>query len=113
MIIWIDAQLSPSLALWINQNFIGIEAKSVRSVGLRDASDLEIFKEAKKAGAVVMTKDVDFVNLQRKYGSPPQIILVMSGNTSNAVMREILSKRLEIALISLKDENLVTIEVPI
>lgn len=82
MIIWIDAQLSPSLALWINQNFIGIEAKSVRSVGLRDASDLDIFKEAKKAGAVVMTKDVDFVNLQRKYGSPPQIILVMSGNTS-------------------------------
>jgi predicted nuclease of predicted toxin-antitoxin system len=67
MIIWIDAQLSPSLALWINQNFSGIEAKSVRALGLRDASDMEIFSQAKNAGAKVMTKDIDFVNLQRKY----------------------------------------------
>lgn len=29
MTIWIDAQLSPALALWINENFEGIGARSV------------------------------------------------------------------------------------
>lgn len=47
MIIWIDAQLSPAIAAFINRNFVNIEAKSVRSLGLREAKDLEIFMKAK------------------------------------------------------------------
>lgn len=39
MIIWVDAQLSPSIAAWINRNFVNIEAKSVRTLGLREATD--------------------------------------------------------------------------
>ena len=27
--LWIDAHISPAIALWINQTFSGIEAKSV------------------------------------------------------------------------------------
>jgi predicted nuclease of predicted toxin-antitoxin system len=94
MIIWIDAQLSPSLALWINQNFEGIEAKSLRALGLRDALDIVIFQEAKKAGVILMSKDEDFVQLVQTLGPPPAIILVTCGNTSNARMREILSRQL-------------------
>lgn len=38
MKIWIDAQLSPALATWLTNEF-GIEAKAVRELGLRDATD--------------------------------------------------------------------------
>ncbi len=46
MKIWIDAQLSPAIAAWINRTYEDIEAQSVRAVGLRDALDPEIFEEA-------------------------------------------------------------------
>lgn len=39
MKLWIDAQLSPAIAAWINHTFDNIEAKSVRSLGLSDATD--------------------------------------------------------------------------
>jgi predicted nuclease of predicted toxin-antitoxin system len=43
MIIWIDAQLPPTLAEWIVENF-DITAVSLRELGLRDAKDIEILK---------------------------------------------------------------------
>jgi predicted nuclease of predicted toxin-antitoxin system len=63
-------------------------------LGLRDASDFVIFKEAQRQNAVLMTKDSDFVNLVNQHGPPPQIIWITCGNTSNAKMRLILSKTL-------------------
>ncbi len=42
MIIWVDAQLSPALAPWLTENF-QVEAYSVKYLGLRDATDDEIF----------------------------------------------------------------------
>ena len=42
----IDAQLSPHLAAWIEKNFT-IKAFSVGYLGLRDASDQQIFDFAK------------------------------------------------------------------
>lgn len=91
MKLWIDAQLSPAIAAWINRTFNDIEAKSVRALGLRDATDPEIFEKAKKADAVVMSKDDDFIQLIEQKGTPPKLIWVTCGNTSNAKMREILS----------------------
>jgi predicted nuclease of predicted toxin-antitoxin system len=94
MRIWIDAQLSPAIAAWINRNFEQIEAESVRAVGLRDALDQEIFKQAKAQQVVVMSKDSDFIKLIEQHGPPPKIIWITCGNTSNAKMREILSQTL-------------------
>jgi predicted nuclease of predicted toxin-antitoxin system len=91
MKVWIDAQLSPSIAPWIIENF-GIEAKSVRELGLRDATDSEIFTTARYEVAVVMTKDSDFVDLVNRLGPPPQVIWLTCGNTSNIRLRYILSK---------------------
>ena len=82
MALWIDAQLSAHLAQWISKTF-GIEAQSVVSLGFSDAEDVSIVQEARAVGAIVMTKDQDFVNLVRHYGPPPQILLVTCGNTSN------------------------------
>ena len=94
MKLWIDAQLSPAIAAWINRTFDDIEAESVRALGLRDAADLEIFEEAKKADVVIMSKDDDFIQLIEQMGSPPKLIWVTCGNTSNERMIEILSTTL-------------------
>jgi predicted nuclease of predicted toxin-antitoxin system len=97
VIIWIDAQLSPALARWIDETF-HIEAYAVRDVGLRDAKDLIIFKAAREAGVVVMSKDEDFRLLVERLGPPPQVLWVTCGNTSNAKLRKILTKSLPSAL---------------
>jgi predicted nuclease of predicted toxin-antitoxin system len=45
-----------------------------------------------------MTKDNDFLELQRRLGAPPKIIWVTCGNTSNARLREILATSLQQAV---------------
>lgn len=104
MTIWIDAQLSPAIASWINANFT-IEAQAIRDVGLRDAEDEEIFLAAKKANAVVMTKDRDFVDLLDRLGAPPKIIWLTCGNTSNKRLQEILTTQLSAAPVALFGNN--------
>lgn len=109
MIIWLDAHLSPALAPWIHATF-GLEALALRDVGLRDSTDREIFRAAQVAGAIVMTKDSDFVTLQSQLGAPPQIIWLTCGNTSNRYLRELLSRALPEALVLLEaGEQLVEI----
>jgi predicted nuclease of predicted toxin-antitoxin system len=97
MMIWIDAHLSPAIATWISSEF-GIEAVALRDLDLRDAEDLEIFEAAKAQEAIVMTKDSDFVDLVERLGSPPQIIWLTCGNTSNVQLREILRRTLPRAI---------------
>ena len=109
MILWLDAQLPPSLAAWISATF-GIDAHAVRDLGLRDAKDPPIFQAARDAGAVVMTKDSDFVEMLQRLGPPPKVLWVTCGNTSNARLREILSREFAGAIARLDGgENLVEI----
>ena len=102
MTLWIDAHLSPALAPWLTERFETIEAFSVRRLGLRDAEDLEIFEAARSAGAVVMTKDRDFVELVQRRGPPPHVLWITCGNTSKAHLRAILKSTLAEALVLLQ-----------
>ena len=97
MTIWVDAQLSPAIAGWMTGHF-GIAANSVRDLGLRDADDVAIFAAARTANAIVLTKDVDFVELVKTRGTPPAILWLRCGNTSNARLRVILQSTLPGAL---------------
>jgi predicted nuclease of predicted toxin-antitoxin system len=54
---------------------------------LRDATDHQIFLRAKQEVAVVLTKDSDFVDLVKRLGTPPQVLWLSCGNTSNARLR--------------------------
>lgn len=57
-----------------------------------------------------MSKDNDFIQLIDQGGSPPKLIWVTCGNTSNAKMREILNKTFPEALKLLESgENIVEI----
>lgn len=97
MKVWLDAQLPPALCRWLRAEF-DIEAEVVRDLGLRDAEDLVIFEAARDAGAVVMSKDADFVDLVSLHGPPPQILWVTFGNTSNRAIRRLLTTRLPEAI---------------
>jgi len=97
MTVWIDAQLSPSLAKWINDTF-GVPSQSVRNLGLREAKDFSIFQAAREANAIVMTKDADFPHLLEQHGPPPKVLWLTCGNTSNQNVRRILSSTLLPAL---------------
>lgn len=91
MLIWVDAQLSPSLAPWMSEAF-DVECFSVARLGYLHADDETIFRAAGVAGAVVMTKDSDFVRILEAEGPPPRIIWVAVGNSSNAKMKSVLER---------------------
>jgi predicted nuclease of predicted toxin-antitoxin system len=91
MIFWIDAQISPNFAPWLSARF-GVPAFALRELGLRDATDHEIFQAARSSevAVVVITKDRDFSELVLRNGvPPPHVLWVTCGNTSNARLRVI------------------------
>lgn len=109
MTIWLDAQFSPRLARWIAETY-GISAVALRDVGLRDSEDEDIFLAARKASTIVITKDSDFVRLLEDRGSPPKVIWITCGNSSDAALRQILASHLSEALLLLESgEDLVEI----
>lgn len=99
---WVDAQLPPQLADWLQTEFL-VDAVSLRDLGLRDASDDVIFQSAHAAGVVIISKDSDFVDLVSRYGTPPQLLWVTCGNVTNRRLREVLSITLPDALPLLDD----------
>ncbi len=79
-----------ALARWLAHE-LRVEATALKDLGLRDGEDAEIFFAARSAGAIVLTKDRDFVDLVRMPGAPPQVIWSTCGNTSNASLQKILA----------------------
>ena len=84
--VWVDAQIAPALAGWMREA-LGIDAVAVRDLGLRQADDTFILERARAAGAIVLSKDRDFVDLVTRFGPPPQIVWLTCGNTTNAYLR--------------------------
>ncbi len=106
MIIWIDAQLPPTLAAWIVETF-GVTAVSLKELGLRDAKDIEIFEAAKQPNLIIMTKDSDFVDLVCRLGSPPQILWLTYGNVTNRNLRILLNSTFLNAIAQLQQGEIV------
>lgn len=91
MKIWVDAQLSPLIAQWFSSTY-NVEAVAVRDLGLREARDRDIFLSARETKAIILTKDSDMVDLVTQLGSPPQVLWLTCGNTSNAKLKTILTR---------------------
>ena len=86
--VWVDAQLPPALARWLASDY-GAQAAHVAELDLLTARDQTIFDRARAADVVVVTKDVDFVQMLERHGPPPRVVWVTAGNTTKARLREI------------------------
>ena len=79
----VDAQLPPDLAKWLRAR--GHEAAAVREIGLREASDREIWDYAVASQTVIITKDEDFALLANRHAAAT-VMWVRYGNLSNRVL---------------------------
>ena len=94
----VDAQLPSALADWLRKT--GHDAQHVQDVALRDADDAAIRAYAGKAGAVLITKDRDFVSTGQ---TPVQVVWVRTGNVGTRVLIERFVGALPQVLAHLKD----------
>ena len=99
---WIDAQLPTALAPWLRQEF-HVNALSLKALGLRDAKDDEIFEAARKAGAIIISKDSDFVDLISRMGQPPQLLWIVCGNVTNRHLQAVFAATFQDACRLLQD----------
>ncbi len=96
--IWLDTQLSPIIAKWMNE-YTGFSAKSSYSLQSNLLSDLEIYQRAKATGnIIIVSKDADFPELINRLGSPPKLIVIKKGNCDNREMWEFIKANIKRAL---------------
>ena len=62
--------------------------RHVKSIGLNDCNDREIWQFAKQNGFTVVTFDADFFDIATYSGFPPKIIWLRTGNLTTAEIAE-------------------------
>ena len=77
----VDAQLPPTLAGWLRE--LGHEADHVLDLGMLDAPDQDVWTIAASSGAVIVTKDRDFVEWAVARDPAPQVLWLRMGNIGN------------------------------
>ncbi len=80
MLFLVDAQLPPALARWLTAH--GHPSEHVMDLGLARASDHRIWSHALEVGAVVISKDEDFIFMRSVATTRPPIVWIRRGNTS-------------------------------
>ncbi len=77
----IDAQLSPALVNYLRSK--GHEAEHVADVLGATAKDIKVVERAQALGAIIVSKDSDFVGLLEGMASAPPLLRVRVGNSTN------------------------------
>jgi predicted nuclease of predicted toxin-antitoxin system len=86
----LDENLSRRMVPFLQQDYP--DSSQVVLVGLQSATDLAIWEYAKEHGFVVVTRDIDFVELSLLKGQPPKLIRLRVQNQSRAAILNILLK---------------------
>jgi predicted nuclease of predicted toxin-antitoxin system len=84
----VDAQLPRRMAGWFSR--AGHDA--VHTLDLPDGNrttDEQVIDRAEQDGRVVVSKDADFVNSHLVSGRPSRLLLVSTGNISNAELEQL------------------------
>ena len=84
MKILIDAQLPPGLKLLLVE--AGHQAHHVVDVGLRAATDAQVWEYAVREGSAILTKDEDFAARRLREPHGPTVIWLRVGNCSRAAL---------------------------
>ena len=85
-----DQNLPPQLA----QKLADIFPNSIhiRNLGMRDATDTEIWNYAKQNDYTIVSKDSDFQQRSLLYGHPPKFVWLRVGNCPVKTVEELLRK---------------------
>lgn len=82
----VDGQLPPALARYL-QSDLGAEAIHVNDVGLRNASDVEVWQYAEDLRLIVISKDEDFLSFAIR-ADKARLIWVRIGNCRRRALLE-------------------------
>jgi len=77
-----DENLSPRLALAVSDIFPG--SRHIEDCGLLAATDEEVWLYKRTHGFAIVTKDSDFADMSRLFGSPPKIVWLRIGNSTTS-----------------------------
>jgi predicted nuclease of predicted toxin-antitoxin system len=91
----LDQNISFRVVRLLEKDFDNV--KQVRELNLTDASDFQIWEFADKNNYTIVTFDSDFTDLANLYGSPPKIIWLRFGNSTNLkIANKLITKLVEI-----------------
>ncbi len=79
-----DQNLSHRLVGRLADLFPG--SQHVRSLGLAEADDLEIWKHAAEHGFAIVTQDEDYAEWSALHGSPPKVVWIRCGNAPTSMI---------------------------
>ncbi len=80
-------------------------------LGLESASDMDLWEFALGHEYVIVTKDVDFLELHMMSGYPPKILWLNCGNCSNAEIRTRLLADTKSIFTALSDDEVGVVEI--
>ena len=80
----VDHNLSPKLATFLDKHFPG--SLHVSTINMQAVDDNMIWKYAQKYAMHIVSRDSDFITIQRVKGFPPKLILFRLDNCSNSVV---------------------------
>ncbi len=80
----VDAQLPPGLARRLSE--MGHDAVHLHEVMAWEAKDIEVAERANSQGAVLVTKDEDFIDLSHRGVLVVPVLWIRLGNTTNTVL---------------------------
>jgi predicted nuclease of predicted toxin-antitoxin system len=86
-----DQNLSPRLPSLLADLYPN--SAHIRELGMRDATDTEIWEYAKANGFGIVSKDSDFQARSLLYGHPPKFIWLRVGNCSVTTIEDLLLKQ--------------------
>jgi len=101
MKIWLDAQLPTQLATWMSLE-CSVDALAMGDIGLWDATDKTILEAARKANALLISNDSDFVEMVIRTHPPPKLIWLTCRNASNDAFKILLKAKLADLFLMLK-----------
>ena len=86
-------------------------SKQVKSLGLENKSDKEIWQYAKKHNFVIVTFDSDFYDYSLIWGSPPKIIWIRSNDQRTKAIVSLLKDHSETINDFIEDSELACLEI--
>ena len=70
----------------------------VRTLGLENKSDIEIWKYENSNDFIIVTFDFDFINFSNLYGHPPKVIWMKIGNSSTKNIADYLTIKTDLII---------------